>query len=133
VKKNLIRAMAISGAFAGLAGGIDMLGYLYQYGSLDVPVSQVGFLGIGVALLGRNSAVGVFFSALLFAALLEGTTFGLTGNVIQPELATWLTYVILGLIVLFVGAELLIVYAWTTGRKLGRRRPEQASTAKAAA
>jgi len=75
----------------------------------------------------------VFFSALLFAALLEGTTFGLTGNVIQPELATWLTYVILGLIVLFVGAELLIVYAWTTGRKLGRRRPEQASTAKAAA
>ena len=26
VKKNLIRAMAISGAFAGLAGAIDMLG-----------------------------------------------------------------------------------------------------------
>jgi general nucleoside transport system permease protein len=133
VKKNLIRAMAISGAFAGLAGGIDMLGYLYQYGSLDVPVSQVGFLGIGVALLGRNSAVGVFFSAVLFAALLEGTTFGLSSNVIQPELATWLTYVILGLIVLFVGAELLIVYAWTTGRKLGRRREKQAPAAKAAA
>jgi general nucleoside transport system permease protein len=132
VKKNLIRAMAISGAFAGLAGGIDMLGYLYQYGSLDVPVSQVGFLGIGVALLGRNKAVGIFFSALLFAALLEGTTFGLSSNVIQPELATWLTYVILGLIVLFVGAELLIVYAWTTGRKLGRRRPKQAPAAKAA-
>ena len=122
VKKNLIRAMAISGAFAGLAGGIDMLGYLYQYGSLDVPVSQVGFLGIGVALLGRNSAVGIFFSAILFGALLDGTTFGLSSNVIQPELATWLTYIILGLIVLFVGAELLIVYAWTTGRKLGRRR-----------
>jgi general nucleoside transport system permease protein len=133
VKKNLIRAMAISGAFAGLAGAIDMLGYLYQYGSLDVPVSQVGFLGIGVALLGRNSAVGIFFSAVLFAALLEGTTFGLTSNVIQPELATWLTYVILGLIILFVGAELLIVYAWTSGRKLGRRREAQTPTAKAAA
>jgi simple sugar transport system permease protein len=122
VKKNLIRAMAISGAFAGLAGGIDMLGYLYQYGALDVPVSQVGFLGIGVALLGRNSAVGIFFSAILFGALLDGTTFGLSSNVIQPELATWLTYVILGLVVLFVGAELLIVYAWTTGKKLRPRR-----------
>lgn len=133
VKKNLIRAMAISGAFAGLAGGIDMLGYLYQYGSLDVPVSQVGFLGIGVALLGRNSAVGIFFSAVVFAALLEGTTFGLSSNVIQPELATWLTYVILGLVVLFVGAELLIVYAWTSGKKLGRRRAEPGSTAKATA
>ena len=40
VKKNLIRAMAISGAFAGLAGAVDMLGYLYHYGSLDVPVSS---------------------------------------------------------------------------------------------
>jgi general nucleoside transport system permease protein len=132
VKKNLIRAMAISGGFAGLAGAVDMLGYLYQYGSLDVQVSQVGFLGIGVALLGRNSAVGIFFSAVLFAALLEGTTFGLTSNVIQPELATWLTYVILGLIILFVGAELLIVYAWTSGKKLGRRRASQTPTAKAA-
>lgn len=133
VKKNLIRAMAISGAFAGLAGGIDMLGYLYQYGSLDVPVSQVGFLGIGVALLGRNSAVGIFFSAVVFASLLEGTTFGLSSNVIQPELATWLTYVILGLVILFVGAELLIVYVWTSGKRFGRRRGEQAPTAKAAA
>src|SRR6185437_459458 len=29
VRTNYIRAMAISGAFAGLAGGLDMLGYLY--------------------------------------------------------------------------------------------------------
>src|SRR5690242_21594813 len=49
VKKNLIRAMAISGAFAGLAGAVDMLGYLYHYGQLDVQVSQIGFIGIAVA------------------------------------------------------------------------------------
>src|SRR6202008_1806466 len=57
-KKNLIRAMAISGGFAGLAGAIDMLGSLHQFGSLDVGVSQIGFLGIAVALLGRNTAGG---------------------------------------------------------------------------
>ena len=40
VKKNLIRAMAISGAFAGLAGGLDMLGYLYHFGVSDIPVVE---------------------------------------------------------------------------------------------
>ncbi|MFZ0342119.1 MAG: ABC transporter permease, partial [Gaiellaceae bacterium] len=133
VKKNLIRAMAISGAFAGLAGAIDMLGYLYQYGSLDVAVSQVGFLGIGVALLGRNTAGGVFLGAVLFGGLLYGTTQGLTSNVIQPELATNLTYIILGLIVLFIGADLLILYAWNSRKKLRPRRRAAQAPAKAAA
>ena len=43
VKKNLIRAMAISGAFAGLAGALDMLGYLYHFGQTDIP-RQLGRL-----------------------------------------------------------------------------------------
>ena len=129
VKKNLIRAMAISGAFAGLAGALDMIGYLYHYGSLDVLVSSVGFLGIAVALLGRNTAVGVGFAALLFAALLFGTTHGLTSTVIKPELAGQLTYIIQGLVVLFVGADVLILYVWNSRRKLRRNRAA-AETAK---
>ena len=36
VRTNYLRAMAISGAFAGLAGGLDMLGYLYHFGTTDV-------------------------------------------------------------------------------------------------
>jgi len=118
VKKNLIRAMAISGAFAGLAGGLDMLGYLYHYGVSDIPVSSIGFLGIAVALLGRNTAVGTGLAALLFGALLFGTTHGLSSNVIQPELAGNLTSMIQGLIVLFVGADVLILYVWNARRRL---------------
>ena len=132
VKKNLIRAMAISGAFAGLAGAVDMLGYLYHYGTLDVLVSQVGFIGIAVALLGRNTAVGVFLGALLFGGLLYGTTQGLSSNVIEPELATNLTWIIQGLVVLFIGADLLILYVWNARRRLRPRRPRHAP-AKAAA
>ena len=118
VKKNLIRAMAISGAFAGLAGGLDMLGYLYHYGVSDIPVSSVGFLGIAVALLGRNTAAGTGLAALLFGALLFGTTHGLASNVIAPDLAGNLTYMIQGLVVLFVGADVLILYVWGTRRRL---------------
>jgi simple sugar transport system permease protein len=124
VRKNLIRAMAISGAFAGLAGGLDILGYLYRYGVSDIPVSTVGFLGIAVALLGRNTALGVFLSAFLFGALLFGTNHGLQSSEIDPGLASNLTWMIQGLIVLFVGADVLILYIWNA-RKRARRRPAQ--------
>jgi simple sugar transport system permease protein len=121
VKKNLVRAMAISGAFAGLAGALDMTGYLYHFGQIDVATSSVGFLGIAVALLGRNTAVGTGLGALLFGALLFGTTHGLSSNVIQPELAGSLTYIIQGLVVLFIGADVLILYVWNTRRRLRPR------------
>ena len=134
VRKNLIRAMAISGAFAGLAGALDMLGYLYHYGQSDIPVSQVGFLGIAVALLGRNTAIGTGIAALLFGALLFGTTHGLQSGVssIDPGLAGNLTYIIQGLIVLFVGADVLILYVWNSRRRL-RGRSRQARSAEAPA
>jgi ABC-type uncharacterized transport system permease subunit len=128
VKKNLMRAMAISGAFAGLAGALDMTGYLYHFGQSDIPVSSVGFLGIAVALLGRNTAIGTGLAAFLFGALLFGTTHGLTSNVIQPELAGNLTYIIQGLVVLFVGADVLILYVWNTRRRLRpRAKPAEAT------
>jgi simple sugar transport system permease protein len=121
VKKNLIRAMAISGAFAGLAGGLDMLGYAYRIGVSDIPASTVGFLGIAVALLGRNTAAGVGIAAFLFGALLFGTTHGLQSGSIDPQLAGNLTYIIEGLIVLFVGADILILYIWNSRKKLRRK------------
>jgi simple sugar transport system permease protein len=130
VKKNFIRAMAISGAFAGLAGAIDMLGGTtnYQFGQLDIPFSQVGFLGIAVALLGRNTAIGTLLGALLFGGLLYGTNHGLgSGSVIQPELAGNLTYIIQGLVVLFVGADVLILYVWNSRKKLRRKPPAKSA------
>ncbi len=124
VRTNYVRAMAISGAFAGLAGGLDMLGYLYHFGVSDVQASSIGFLGIAVALLGRNTAIGTGLAALLFGALLFGTTHGLQSNVIDPSLAGHLTEMIQGLVVLFVGADLLILSIW---RARGRVRRQAAA------
>ena len=123
VARSFFLAMAISGLFAGLAGGIDILGWEYRLAASTVQGSTIGFLGIAVALLGRNTAAGVLFSSLLFAALLTGTsTRNLDPEVFQPELASNLTTVIQGLVVLFVGADLLILYLWQARRKVFGRR-----------
>jgi ABC-type uncharacterized transport system permease subunit len=126
VGRSYFVAMAISGAFAGLAGAVDVLGWLFRVDLTSVQVSsQVAFMGIAVALLGRNTSVGIFFSALLFGALLNGTsTRNLDPTVFQPELASNLTLIIQGLVVLFVGADLLILYLWRARLKLRRKPPE---------
>jgi simple sugar transport system permease protein len=77
-----------------------------------------------VALLGRNTAVGVGLAALLFGGLLYGTTHGLQSGTIDPSLAGHLTEIIQGLVVLFVGADVIILYIWQGRKKLKRERRE---------
>ena len=117
VARNFVVALAISGAFAGLAGAMDILGWEFSVATNDIQVSQIGFIGIAVALLGRGRAVGILLAALLFGGLEVGTsTRALDPSVFPPELASNLATIIQGLIVLFVGAELLLVYAWRARR-----------------
>jgi simple sugar transport system permease protein len=120
VSKNYILAMGIAGSFAGLAGAVDILGWKFHQAINDYDVSAVGFIGIAVALLGRNKAVGILFAAVLFGALQVGTSpRQLSGTDFPPELATNLSTMIQALIILFVGAELLIIYAWNARKKVG--------------
>jgi general nucleoside transport system permease protein len=119
VSRNFILAMGISGLFAGLAGAIDILGWQHRLGTQDVKVSNIGFIGIAVALLGRNTAVGVGLAALLFGALFTGTsTRAINADVFPPELAGNLALMIEALILLFISADLLIVYIWQARKKL---------------
>jgi simple sugar transport system permease protein len=126
VGRNYFLAMGISGAFAGLAGSVDILGWLFRVDLTSVQISsQIAFMGIAVALLGRNTPIGIFFGALLFGALLNGTsTRNLDPSVFEPELAGNLTLIIQGLVVLFVGADLLILYIWGLRRKLRQKLPQ---------
>ena len=124
VARNYFLALAISGAFAGLAGSMDILGWKYRLATNDFDAGQLGFIGIAVALLGRNKAVGILFAALLFGALQVGTSARqLDPEVFPPELANNLATLIQALIILFVGAELLILYAWRARRRLAWSGP----------
>ncbi|QYJ16382.1 putative riboflavin import permease protein RfuC [Rubrobacter xylanophilus DSM 9941] len=67
---STVLALAIGGAMAGLGGGVEVMGV---YGKMSIPfVSNLGFNGIGVALLGRNHPAGVVLGALLFGGLASG-------------------------------------------------------------
>jgi ABC-type uncharacterized transport system permease subunit len=123
VARNYFLALAISGAFAGLAGSVDLLGFKHAVSTGDFSTNLIAFTGIAVALLGRNKAVGILFAALLFAALEVGTsTRQLDPAVFPPDLAVDLATMIQALVIFFVGAELLIVYIWRA-RTLVRTRP----------
>ena len=132
VARNVVLAMTVSGLFAGLAGALDILGWQFQIGVTDIQASNIGFIGIAVALLGRTTAAGVGLAALLFGALFTGTsTRSLDPNVFPPELAGNLALMIQALILLFIGADLLILYLWQVRRKL--RIPDTAPATKGSA
>src|SRR5579863_1398045 len=127
VARNYILTMAICGAFAGLAACVDVLGWQFNVSGADITTSQVGFLGIAVALLGRNTAIGTVFAALLFGALETGTSTGnLVSTSLNPELAPQLTYVIEGLIVLLVSTDVIAIRLLGLPRKFGWGGPTTA-------
>jgi len=134
VARSYFLAMAIAGTFAGVGGAMDVLGWEYRVAASTISLSTIGFLGIAVALLGRNTAIGTGLAALLFGALLTGTSQrNLDPDIFRPELASNLTLLIQGLVVLFVGADLLILYAWNARKKLKRDRSGPEASAEAAA
>ena len=118
VSRNYFLAMAISGAFAGLAGAVDITGWEYRIGENDIHASTIGFIGLAAALLGRNTAVGVGFASLLFGALINGTSGRqLDPSIFRPELAGNLTTIIQGLVILFVGLNLGGALVWFKRRQ----------------
>jgi simple sugar transport system permease protein len=124
VGRTYVLVMGTCGALAGLAGSLDVLGWQFHLATNDIQGSQLAFLGIAVALLGRNTAVGTCLAALLFGALVNGTSVrNLDPAVFAPELAQNLTIVIQGLVVLFVSADVLVVMIYSRLRRRRRRGP----------
>jgi simple sugar transport system permease protein len=99
ISKMIIIVMLISGALAGLGSVNSIMGSTH-YLSLNF-VGGAGFVGIAIALMGRQHPVGIFLSAVLFGALIQGGfDLSLEKQNIPPE-----TFIFIqGLIILFCGA-----------------------------
>lgn len=75
-----LRAMILAGALAGIGGTNYVLGYKRYYE--EGFAAGAGFIGIAVALVGRNHPVGVVLAAFLFATISQG---GLAVNAVVPK------------------------------------------------
>jgi simple sugar transport system permease protein len=100
IRKQIILAMSISGGLAGMVGIGEVLGYRYRY--YDGFSANYGFVGIAVALLGRNHPVGVFLAAILFAILLRG---GIFVDAYTINVSKDIVDMLQGIVIVFVAAE----------------------------
>jgi len=118
----VVKAMLLSGALAGLIGLPDLVGDTYHYGTEFT--SGLGFLGIAVALLGRNNPLGIAFGALLFG-FLDRAALSLQFAGIPSQVVTIIqgTIVLAVVIANEVARRIAIRQAERTGANLPTARP----------
>jgi len=102
VRRTIIMTMLISGAFAGLAGAVQVAGVDHDLTDKYF-VDTTGFDAIAVALLGLTTAVGIVLAAVLFGALHAG------GSIMQQDahISSSLVLVLQALILFSIAANFL--------------------------
>jgi general nucleoside transport system permease protein len=127
-RTQIVTAMAISGALAGLVGVNEIAG-VHNRLIADF-VAGAGFTGIAVSLIGRNHPLGIVLAALLFGALYQG------GAELAFEIQGFsrdMVFTLQGLIVLFAGAMAQVAAPWLErAYRALHRAPVSDAAAKAA-
>jgi simple sugar transport system permease protein len=118
VNASIMSAMAISGAFAGLAGAIVSLG-VFPAGRVLAAQDGYGFDGIAVALVGNSTAWGTALAGLLFGMLKSAQPL-MQSRQIPKEI----TSIIMGLVVVFISlrAGVRIIVEWQMKEKVRKGR-----------
>ena len=101
-KRRMVLVMAIAGGFAGLAGMIQVSGLFHRV--FDGFSAGFGFDAIAVALLGKNSPIGITLAAILFAAFARG------GTLMQANagISSHLVEMIEALVLFVIAAETIV-------------------------
>ena len=110
-KKNIVLAMVIAGALAGIGGGLVYLSGSGKFISIVEVLAPEGFNGIPVALLGLSNPIGIFFSGIFISYLTVG------GNLMQqfgfiPEIVD----IIISAII-YCSALSLMIKLWLAKKK----------------
>ena len=107
VRRQIVIAMAVSGALAGLVGMNEIAGVngrlLLEF------VSGAGFTGIAVSLMGRSHPLGIVLASILFGALFQG---GAEVAFEVPGFSREMVVMLQGFIVLFSGAMVYVIAPW---------------------
>lgn len=111
VNRNMLTALAISGALAGLAGALQLMG---MGGRISIFSSQegFGFAGIVVALIGCSNPFGVLIAGIFYGGLTYG---GSKLNLVGAP--TQLISVIIGTIVFFISISIIFSYLKSFDKK----------------
>lgn len=106
VGRNIVLAMALSGALAGLAGTVEVIGLNYYH----TPgfSAGYGFDSIAIALLGKSHPLGVIPAAFLFGAMRNGAT----EMQFLTQIPVDIISVIQALILLFVAAPEIVRFIY---------------------
>jgi simple sugar transport system permease protein len=113
-RRMIIFTMSLCGAFAGLAGAVEVLRLGYYPAVFG---TSIGFDGITVALLGQGNPVGIMLAALLLGAMRAGAPL----MQIQAGIPVEIIDVIQGVILIFLTAEVIV-------RKIFHLKTEAAGT-----
>ena len=113
VNASMTTAMAVAGAFAGLAGAVVCLGS-FSHGRVLAVQDGFGFDGIAVALVGNSTAWGIALAGLLFGMLRSAQPL-MQSRQIPREI----TVIIMGLIVVFISlrAGVKLIMEWQMKEK----------------
>lgn len=120
VNRNIVKAMFISGAFAGLGGAFTVLG-VFGYQSVMASSPGTGFDGIAVALIGMNNPFGVILGAILFGTL----TYGSAGMSFSADVPPEIVRIVIGAIIFFIAAQGIV--RWVLKPFYAKRKKEKVS------
>lgn len=118
VKRNIVLALLLSGAFAGLAGAIQVYGVhhrMFTDGSLAGFTGSAGFNGIVVALFGKLNPLGAIPASFIFGALIVGANSLQRAMQVPAALITALN----GLVVVFVVSSDFFSQRLARSRQIG--------------
>ncbi|ADA66829.1 MULTISPECIES: ABC transporter permease [Thermotoga] len=101
ISKNIVMCMAISGALAGLAGALEVMGLHHRF--LGTLSGGKGFDGISIALIGQNHPIGIIFASFLIAALRTGSS-----NMQFVGVPKHIVTIIQGIVIFLVAADRIV-------------------------
>ena len=118
ITRNIMVAMALSGALAGLAGAVEVLGVTTCRCVQVSFISGYGWDSIGISLLAKNNPFGIIAASFLWGAMGNGADF----MELNSGVSKYIISLLQGLVLLFVAAPAIVRWIF---RIRAERRPEE--------